>query len=89
MTKQSLFVAAVALLVTTSVAAQNEPSRDTMNAPTELQSTTPDKPPAPATEVGAIPRKGEMPTGQAPNVSKKMGAEMDSAGDQRAAPDQE
>ena len=28
-------------------------------------------------------------TGQAPNVSKKMGAEMDSAGDQRASPDEQ
>jgi hypothetical protein len=27
--------------------------------------------------------------GQAPNVSKKMGAEMDSAGDQRASPDEQ
>jgi hypothetical protein len=27
-------------------------------------------------------------TGQAPNVSKKMGAEMDSAGDQRASSDE-
>jgi hypothetical protein len=27
--------------------------------------------------------------GKAPNVSKKMGAEMDSPGDQRASPDQQ
>jgi hypothetical protein len=94
MPKQSLCVAAVALLVTASVAAQNEPSQDPMNAPTGLQSKTADKPPVAtvpeaATDVGAVPRKEEPTTGQAPNVSKKMGAEMDSAGDQRAAPDQE
>jgi hypothetical protein len=28
-------------------------------------------------------------TGEAPNVSKKMGAEMDSAGDPKASPDRE
>ena len=28
-------------------------------------------------------------TGQAPNVSKKMGAEMESSGDQRASPDEQ
>ena len=27
--------------------------------------------------------------GQAPNVSRRMGAEMDSAGDERAAPDEQ
>jgi len=31
----------------------------------------------------------QQQTGQAPNVSKKMGAEMDSAGDQRASPDEQ
>jgi hypothetical protein len=31
----------------------------------------------------------QQTTGQAPNVSKKMGAEMDSAGDQRASPDEQ
>ena len=92
MVKQPLFVAAAALLVTTSVAAQN--SQDIKNAPTGLQSATPDKPPVAtvpeaATDVGAVPRKGETKTGQTPNVAKKMGAEMDSAGDQRPAPDQE
>jgi hypothetical protein len=29
----------------------------------------------------------QQTTGQAPNVSKKMGAEMDSVGDQRTSPD--
>ena len=94
MVKESVFVVAAALLVTTSVSAQNAPSQDTKNAPTGLQSATPDKPPVAtvpeaATDVGAVPPKGETTAGQAPNVSKKMGAEMDSAGDQRAAPDQQ
>ena len=31
----------------------------------------------------------QQTTGQAPNVSKKMGAEMESAGDRRASPDQQ
>ena len=31
----------------------------------------------------------QQTTGQAPNVLKKMGAEMDSAGDQRASPDEQ
>jgi len=93
MVKESLFVVAAALLVTTSVSAQNAPSQDTKNAPTGW-SATPDKPPVTtvpeaATDVGAVPRKEETTAGQAPNVSRKMGPEMDSAGDQRAAPDQE
>jgi hypothetical protein len=92
MRKQSLFVGIAAVLVSSSVAsAQDQPSQT--NAPTALQSTTPDKPPVAtvpeaATDVAGVPRRGET-TGQAPNVSKKMGAEMDSAGDQRAAPDEQ
>ena len=92
MSKQSFFVTTAALLVTTSVAAQNEPSQDTLNAPTALQSTTPDKPPVTtvpeaATDAAAVPRRET--TGQAPNISRKMGAEMDSPGDQRTAPDEQ
>ena len=72
--------------------AQYQTSPDQLNAPTALQSTTPDKPPLAnvpeaATDVAGVPRR--QTTGQAPNVSKKMGAEMDSAGDQRASPDEE
>jgi hypothetical protein len=94
MSKQLFFGIAAALLMSSGAAsAQNEPSQDTINAPTGLQSTTPDKPPVAtvpeaATDAAGIPRQGAT-TGQAPNVSKKMGAEMDSAGDQRTAPDQE
>ena len=92
MSKRSFFVITAALLVTTSVAAQNEPSQDTLNAPTALQSTTPDKPPVTtvpeaATDAAAVPRRET--TGQAPNISRKMGAEMDSPGDKKASPDGE
>jgi len=92
MSKRSSFVITAALLVTTGVAAQNEPSQDTLNAPTALQSTTPDKPPVTtvpeaATDAAAVPRRET--TGQAPNISTKMGAEMDSPGDQRTAPDEQ
>jgi len=62
-----------------------------LNTPTALQSTTPDNPPLAtvyeATEAAAVPRRQTV--GQSPNVSKKMGAEMDSAGDQRASPDEQ
>ena len=93
MTKRFFFVIAAALLVTTSVAAQKELSQDTLDAPTALQSTTPEKPPVAtvpeaAPEAAAIPRRPAT-TGQAPNVSRKMGAEMDSPGDQRTAPDEQ
>ena len=95
MSKRLFLVVAAAMLVSSDVvSAQNEPSQDAISAPTGLQSTPPDPPPVAtvpeaATDVGAVPRKGARTTGEAPNVSKKMGAEMDSAGDQRAAPDQE
>jgi hypothetical protein len=93
MTKHSLLFAATALLLTLGAAsAQNRDSRGNTNAPTALQRTTPDKPPVAtvpeaATDVAGVPRRET--TGQAPNVSKKMGAEMDSAGDQRASPDEQ
>ena len=63
------------------------------DAPTALQSVTPDKlriatVPQAATDVAAVLRRPQT-SGQAPNVSQKMGAEMDSAGDQRASPDEQ
>jgi hypothetical protein len=93
MTNISLSSGATALLLMLGGAsAQNLPSQDKINAPTAFQSTTQDKPPVAsvpeaATDAAAIPRK--QTTEQAPNVSKKMGAEMDSAGDQRASPDEQ
>lgn len=72
--------------------AQYQTSPDQLNAPTALQSTTPDRRPPlatlpEATDGAAVPRR--QTTGQSPNVSKKMGAEMDSAGDQQASPDEQ
>lgn len=93
MSKQPLLLlGAASLLLSCSVASAQYPtSQDQLNAPTALQSTTPDKPPVTtvpeATDAAAVPRR--QTTGQSPNVSKKMGAEMDSAGDQRASPDEQ
>jgi hypothetical protein len=73
--------------------AQDQSAPNTTKAPTELQGTPLNKPavatvPEAATEVAGVPR-GSQTSGQAPNVSKRMGAEMDSAGDQRALPDEQ
>jgi hypothetical protein len=91
MTKHLLFAATALILTPGVTSAQNQPSQDKTDAPAALQSTTPDKPPIAnipeaATDVAGVPRQT---TGRAPNVSKRMGAEMDSAGDQRASPDEE
>ena len=87
-----LLVAAASLLLSCGAASAQYPtSQDQLNAPTALQSTTPDKPLVTtlpeATDAAAVPLR--QTTGQAPNVSKKMGAEMDSSGDQRASPDEQ
>jgi hypothetical protein len=92
MKTRSLLLAA-ALFMTVSIAsAQNEPSQDTMRAPTGVESTAPNNPP-----IGTVPQAATnspgapapQTSGQAPNVSKRMGAEMDSAGDKKASPDRE
>jgi hypothetical protein len=92
MKTQSLLVAAT-LFVTVGVAsAQNEPSQDTMRAPTGVESTAPNNPPigtVPEAATDAPRAPAPQTTGQAPNVSKRMGAEMDSAGDKKASPDGE
>jgi hypothetical protein len=92
MKTRSLLVAST-MLVTMSVAsAQNEPSQDTMRAPTGVQSTAPNNPPVATVPEAATdaPRPPSPQTsGHAPNVSKKMGAEMNSAGDPKASPDGE
>jgi hypothetical protein len=92
MKTQSLLVAAT-LFVTVGVAsAQNEPSQDTMRAPTGVESTAPNSPPigtVPEAATDAPRAPAPQTTGQAPNVSKRMGAEMDSAGDKKASPDGE
>ena len=92
MKTQSLLVAAT-LFVTAGVAsAQNQSSQNPTSAPTAVQSATPDKPPvATVPEAATDSRRAPSPqtSGQAPNVSRKMGAEMDSAGDKKASPDGE
>jgi len=70
---------------------RNQPS-DRTSSPPEFQNSTPNKPaiaagPEAATDTPGVP--APQTSGQAPNVSKKMGAEMDSAGDQKASPDGE
>jgi hypothetical protein len=74
------------------VRAKSDIARPHERAPTEFQSSTPNKPaiatvPEAATDTPDVPVP--QTSGQAPNVSKKMGAEMDSAGDQRASPDEQ
>jgi hypothetical protein len=90
--KNSLLAVATGFALSCGAAtAQDQSPPNTTNAPTELQGMN--KPaaatvPEAATEVAGVPR-GSQTSGQAPNVSKRMGAEMDSAGDQRAAPDEQ
>jgi len=92
--KNSLLAVATGLALSCGAAtAQDLSPPNTTNAPTELQGTPLNKPavatvPEAATEVAGVPR-GSQTSGRAPKVSKRMGAEMDSAGDQRAAPDEQ
>ena len=84
--KNSLLAVATGLALSCGAAtAQDQSPPNTTNAPTELQGTPLNKPavatvPEAATEVAGVPR-GSQTSEQAPNVSKRMGAEMDSAGD--------
>ena len=69
MTKHSLLYAATALVLTSGVtSAQNQRSQNKTEAPTALQSTTPDKPPIAtvpkvATDVAAVPRRPQTSAG--------------------------
>ena len=89
----SLLVAAVFLLGTAGFAsAQSQSTQERQSPPNEFQNSTPNKPaiatvPEAATDTPGVP--SPQTTGEAPNVSKKMGAEMDSAGDPKASPDGE
>jgi hypothetical protein len=90
MRKSLLAVATGAALSCGAATAQDQSPQSTTDAPTELQGTPPNKPavatvPEAATDVAGVPR-GSQTSGQAP---RRMGAEMDSAGDQRAAPDEQ
>jgi hypothetical protein len=90
MMKQPVLLTAVAFLVSVGAAsAQNEPAQDTMRAPTGVESTAPNNPPIGTVPEAATDAPRPQTSGQAPNVSRKMGAEMDSAGDKKASPDGE
>jgi len=89
MKTQSLLVAATLFATVGTASAQNEPSQDTMRAPTGVESTAPNNPPVATVPEAATDVSAPQTTGQAPNVSKRMGAEMDSAGDKKASPDGE
>jgi hypothetical protein len=94
MRKPLHLIVGAGLLMSSGVAsAQGQTPQSKTIAPTGLQSTTPEKPPVStvpdaATDMAGVPRRGET-SGRAPNVSKKMGAEMDSGGDPRRSPDEQ
>ena len=93
MKKYAALLVAIALPVTVGTApAQNQSLQDTRSAPAEFQNSTPNRPaiatvPEAATDTPGVP--SPQTSGQAPNVSSKMGAEMDSPGDPRPAPDEQ
>jgi hypothetical protein len=92
MRKQWLLIAATLFVTMGTASAQNEPSQDTMRGPTGLESTAPNNPPiatVPEAATDASRAPASPTSGQAPNVSKNMGPEMDSAGDKKASPDGE
>ena len=90
MKTQSLLIAATLFVGTVAVApAQSQSSQDAKSAPPEFQNSTPNKPviatvPEAATDTPGVP--SPQTTGEAPNVSKKMGAEMDSGAIQKHRP---
>jgi hypothetical protein len=92
MKTQSVLIAATLFVTVGMASAQNEPLQDTMRAPTGVESTAPNNPPvATVPEAATASPRAPAPqtSGQAPNVSKRMGAEMDSPGDKKASPDGE
>lgn len=93
MMRQMPLLASVALLLTCGIAlAQNQPQTPSRNEPSAPQvkgrspATTLPETKTVAPDASGAPIKQ---TGQAPNVSRKMDAEMDSPGDQRASPDEQ
>jgi hypothetical protein len=87
-----LSVAATLFRTVSAASAQNEPAQDTMRPRTGVESTAPNDPPVatvPEAATDAARAPSSQTTGQAPNVSKRMGAEMDSVGDKKASPDGE
>ena len=92
MTINLVSIVTAALLVSGGVASAQTRSSDPTSSPPELQSSTPNKPAiatVPETATDAPGVLSPQTRGQALNVSKRMGAEMDSAGDPKASPDGE
>jgi hypothetical protein len=92
MKTQSILVATTLFVTVGVAAAQNEPSQDTRRAPTGVESTAPNNPPVatvPEAATDAPRAPASQTSGQATNVYKRMGAEMDSAEDKKASPDGE
>jgi hypothetical protein len=86
-----LFVAA--FLASSGVAYAQTPTAPQQENPAPQSTTRSPAATLPETKTVAPDATGapieQQTTGQAPNVSKKMGAEMESAGDRRASPDQQ
>ena len=84
---------AAAFLASSAVAYGQTPTAPQHENPTPQSVTRSPAATLPETKTVAPDATGapvqQQTTGQAPNVSKKMGAEMDSAGDQRASPDEQ
>jgi hypothetical protein len=84
---------AAALLTSAGVAYGQMPTDAQHEAPARETTTRSPAATLPETKTVAPEATGapvqQQTTGQAPNVSKKMGAEMDSAGDRRASPDEQ
>ena len=92
MTINLVSIVTAALLVVGGAASVQTQSSDPTSSPPEFQTSTPNKPaiatvPEAATDAPGVP--SPQTGGQAPNVSRRMGAEMDSAGDPKASPDGE
>jgi hypothetical protein len=84
---------AAAIFASSSVAYGQTPTNPQNENPASKNMTRSPAATLPETKTVAPDATGapvqQKTTGQAPNVSKKMGAEMDSAGDQRASPDEQ
>jgi hypothetical protein len=84
---------AAAFLAGSSVAYGQTPSAPQHEYPSPQSMTRSPAATLPETKTVAPDATGapikQQTTGQAPNVSKKMGAEMDSVGDQRTSPDEQ
>ena len=84
---------AAAFLASSAVAYGQTPTAPQHESPTPQSVTRSPAATLPETKTVAPDATGapvqQQTTGQAPNVSKKMGAEMESSGDPWAAPDQQ